>query len=177
MKLKHIVVVIVLAFSFWSCKKETPEPTQSSLAGEWYISLFSPLGQSNQSLRFFTNTSGSASFSPYGLAVSIGQVEKIKLIEAERGKYYITINNLGNWVLDRNGRAGTYIAFEEKTSEKRPDNLFFLEKVFNTDSAYYIRSVTDSAYIAYYLNFPNSTVFIKGIPSSSTANYTWVLQK
>lgn len=178
--MKHMrisIVVVILAIAFWSCKKETPAPTPSSLAGEWSISLFSPIGPSNQSLNFYTNTSGSGSFSPYGLAVGIGQIAKIKLIEAESGKYYITINNLGNWVLDRNGRAGTYIAFEEKTSEKRLDNLFFLEKVFNTDSAYYIRSVTDSAYIAYYLNFPNSTVFIKGTPSSSYTNYTWVLRK
>lgn len=171
------IVVVILAIAFWSCKKETPAPAQSSLAGEWSISLFSPLGPSNQSLNFYTNTSGSGSFSPYGLAVGTGQIAKIKLIEAESGKYYMTINNLGNWVLDRNGRSGTYIAFEEKSSEKRPDNLFFFEKVFNTDSAYYIRSVADSAYIAYYLNFPNSTVFIKGTPSSSYENYTWVLRK
>jgi hypothetical protein len=142
--------------SFAGCKKDSSE-IKDPFEGEWYLKI--KIGTTEHYLQL--QSSGVYT----GIGFSSSNVKsKIKFIKAEEGKYFITINNLANKVLDINQPVTyTFVVFTNKATPNAQGQLFTLEPVFNSTTSYYIKSGTKylgagQGFVGYYSSFsPNNT--------------------
>ncbi len=109
-----IAVVLTMLLNT-SCKKESAEPADT-FEGEWFIKT------KRGTSEIYLQQQSSGIYTGIGAWVS---KSKIKFVKAEAGKYFITINNIPNKVLDANQPVlYTFLVFTEKASSNTNSQLF-----------------------------------------------------
>lgn len=161
-----IVPVLALILCLGGCKKEEAEKADP-FEGEWLIKT--KIGSSF----IYLEQQSSGTYTGIG-AGSSGT--KIKIVKATAGKYFITINNVANKVLDAEQPVlFTFVVFTPKAVPDKNSQLFTIEPVFNSTTGYYIKS--DAKHLGLSNNPAGYSTLFRTDVSNPLLYYIWELEK
>lgn len=169
--MKYLLIIACFSTFYISCKKNKNSPEPESLAGEYN---FHPKSIDNR-LAIWANR-----FTPEDLRIDVEDTyrAKLKLIANGKGEYFIAKSDvpgksLSYPVTGDNAKLLTYTGTAMQ--------LFTFEKVFNTDSAYYIKSVSNpTMYLtAQRIEYTGATLpgYLTFEPKGSINSQIWYLIK